>query len=223
MNTLELARQEREELVSTLACLTPEQWEAPTLCEGWCVRDVVAHVISYDAASLRELVGWIIQGRCRIDRINALSLDRHRKASVQELVSALAEHLTPTGVLALMGGAIGLTDGLIHHQDIRRPLGLQRTIPEKRLVIALRTALFEPTMLGVQRVVGLRLVATDIDWSFGRGAEVRGPAEALLMAVAGRPVTADLVGPGQVKLARRVRRIPRGIREKAPTPPSDSR
>jgi hypothetical protein len=104
-----------------------------------------------------------------------------------------------------MGGAIGLTDGMIHQQDIRRPLGLPRTIPAERLVPALRTALFAPTLLGVVRVRGVRLVASDLDWSFGRGPEVRGPAEAILMTVAGRQAAVgELSGPGQPQLARRV-------------------
>lgn len=104
-----------------------------------------------------------------------------------------------------MGGAIALTDGLIHQQDIRRPLGLPRTIPAERLVPALRTALFGPTLLGVIRVRDVRLVAADIDWTFGRGPEVRGTGEAILMAVAGRPdAVADLAGPGQARLIARV-------------------
>jgi uncharacterized protein (TIGR03083 family) len=103
------------------------------------------------------------------------------------------------------GGAIALTDGLIHHQDIRRPLGLLREVPEERVVPTLRTALFAPTLRGVVRVRDVRLVATDVDWAFGRGPEVRGTAEALLMAVAGRRTAADeLTGSGRERLARRL-------------------
>jgi hypothetical protein len=67
-------------------------------------------------------------------------------------------------------------------------------------------ALFSPVLHGGFRVRGLRLVATDIDWSIGHGAEVTGPAEALLMAIAGRRDAVDeLAGPGQPTLARRLR------------------
>ena len=52
------------------------------------------------------------------------------------------------------------------------------------------------------RTRGLRLVATDIDWSHGGGPEVRGPGEALLMAMAGRgDALKDLSGPGKDELA----------------------
>ncbi|MGY1914186.1 hypothetical protein [Blastococcus sp. SYSU DS0973] len=66
-------------------------------------------------------------------------------------------------------------------------------------------ALFAPTLLGALRVRGVRLVATDIDWTFGRGPEVRGAAEVILMTAAGRRgVVAELPGPGQARLARRL-------------------
>jgi hypothetical protein len=94
---------------------------------------------------------------------------------------------------------------LIHQQDIRRPLGRPRDIPADRLVPALRTTLFGPVLRGVLRVRDVRLVATDIDWSFGRGPEVVGTAEALLMAAAGRKaVVTELSGPGVPRLASRL-------------------
>ncbi len=70
---------------------------------------------------------------------------------------------------------------------------------------ALRTALFAPTLLGAVRVRDVRLVATDVDWAFGRGPEVRGTAEALLMTVARRRgVATEVAGPRQQRIARRL-------------------
>jgi uncharacterized protein (TIGR03083 family) len=140
-----------------------------------------------------------------VDRVNALGLREYGSRTPAELVDLLRRHLTPTGLTAGLGGAIALTDGLIHHQDIRRPLGLPRRVPRERLLPALRTALFAPTLLGAVRVRDVRLVATDADWAFGRGPEVRGTAEALLMAVAGRRgIDAELTGPGRERIARRL-------------------
>ena len=205
MSVMHLARAEREELRDLLGGLTPEQWRAPSLCAGWTVHDVVAHVLSYEELGPRQLTGRLGRGLLSVDRSNALGLGEYGSRTPEELLRLLHDHLTPTGLTAGMGGAIALTDGMIHQQDIRRPLGLPRVIPAERLVPALRTALFAPTLLGALRVRGVRLVATDIDWSFGRGPEVRGPAEALLMTVAGRPAAvADLSGPGQERVARRL-------------------
>jgi hypothetical protein len=100
---------------------------------------------------------------------------------------------------------VALTNGVIHQQDIRRPLGMPRDIPADRLLPALRIALTAPVILGFWRVRGTRLVATDLDWSTGKGPEVRGKGEALLLVIAGRRgVVGELSGPGQQTLANRI-------------------
>ena len=205
MTLMALARAERGDLRELLTGLSPEEWRAPSLCTGWSVQDVVAHMLSYEELSTRQLAERFIRGRLRVDRTNAIGLREYAGRTPAELVQLLDDHLTPAGLTAGMGGAIALTDGMIHQQDIRRPMGRPRPIPGERLVPALRTALFAPTVRGVLRVRDVRLVATDIDWTFGRGPEVRGTAEAILMSVAGRRgVVAELSGPGQERLAHRL-------------------
>ena len=160
---------------------------------------------SYEELGPRQLAARFARGSFRFGRVNAVGLREYADRSPAELTDLLRRHLTPTGLTAGLGGAIALTDGLIHHQDIRRPLGLPRAVPAERVRPALRTALFAPTLLGVVRVRDVRLVATDLDWAFGRGPEVRGTAEALLMAVAGRRgIAAELSGPGRERIARRL-------------------
>jgi uncharacterized protein (TIGR03083 family) len=199
------ARAEREDLLELLEQLAPEDWQAPSLCAGWTVHDVVAHVLSYDELGPRQLASRFARGLFLVDRVNAVGLSEYAPRSPAELVELLRGHLTPAGLPAGMGGAIALTDGLVHQQDIRRPLGRPRTIPADRLVPALRTAMFGPVLRGVLRVRDVRLVATDIDWTFGRGPEVHGTGEALLMAVAGRAAVADeLTGPGRDRVVRRL-------------------
>jgi uncharacterized protein (TIGR03083 family) len=103
------------------------------------------------------------------------------------------------------GGRVALTDNMIHQQDIRRPLGLPRTIDARRLRVALDFALTAPTIRGARRTKRLHLFATDLDWSHGGGPEVQGPGEALLMAMAGRgDALKDLSGPGKDELAQRL-------------------
>jgi len=205
MSVMAQARAEREDLLELLEGLPPEQWETPSLCEGWTVRDVVTHVLSYEGLGPRELASRFAAGFFLVDRVNAVGLRANADRTPAQLVELLRAHLTPSGLTAGMGGAIALTDGLIHQQDIRRPLGRPRAIPADRLVPAFRTALFGPVLRGVLRVRDVRLVASDIDWSFGRGPEVSGTAEALLLAVAGRrAVAGELSGPGAVRLAQRL-------------------
>ena len=205
MSVMAQARAEREDLLELVQDLTPEQWRTPSLCAGWTVHDVVAHVLSYDELGPRQLAARFARGLFLVDRTNAAGLREYAARTPAELVELLRAHLTPTGLTAGMGGAIALTDGLIHQQDIRRPLGRPRSIPAERLLPALRTALFAPVLRGVLRVRDVRLVATDLEWAFGRGPEVHGTAEALLMAVAGRRAVADeLAGPGRNRVVRRL-------------------
>lgn len=204
MDLMRLAQDERADLAAFLATLSPQQWRAPTLCAGWRVLDVVAHVISYDELSGRGLVRRFVKGRFIPDRINAVGLAEYNTGQPEELLRLLEKHLEPRGLPAAFGGMIALVDGTIHHQDIRRPLGMPRAIPAERLLPALRCALIAPVIRGFWRTRGVRLVATDLDWSAGLGPEVRGPAEALLMAIAGRRgAVGELSGPGQRKLANR--------------------
>lgn len=199
-----LARDERTDLAELLAGLSPEQWDAPTLCERWRVREVVAHVYSYEDLGWVGLATRMARSGFSVDRANAAGVADHAGKDPRELTDLARRHIQPTGLTSMLGGRIALTDGVIHQQDIRRPLGLPRTVPEERLVAALDTARAAPTISGAKRVKGLRLVATDLDWSHGEGDEVRGTGEALLLAIAGRSaVASELDGPGAAILSAR--------------------
>ncbi|AEA25331.1 maleylpyruvate isomerase family mycothiol-dependent enzyme [Pseudonocardia benzenivorans] len=197
-----MARAERADLADFLATLTPEEWDAPTLCERWTVRDVVAHMFSYDELSMFGLVRRLANGP---GRANDIGVAAYRDRSPEQLVALVRDHLDPRGLPAAFGGRIALTDCTIHHQDIRRPLGRPREIPPDRLRVALDYALFAPPIKARPRVRGLTLQATDLEWRSGAGPLVEGPAESLLMAAAGRAgVTDELSGPGVPTLAERI-------------------
>ena len=202
-----MARDERCDLVELLTSLSPEQWDAPTLCEAWRVRDVVAHMFSYDELSTPALMGRFARGWFVLNRVNAVGVTEYTRRTPDELLVLVRANLEPSGLPGYFGGLVALIDGMIHQQDIRRSLGLPRAIPPDRLVTALRYALWAPAVRGAWRARGVRLVATDLDWSFGRGPEVHGPAEALLMTMGfRRGVVDELSGPGQPRLAKRFKR-----------------
>jgi len=118
------------------------------------------------------------------------------------------------GITAMFGSDIALTDGMVHHQDIRRALGHPRTVPEGRLVAGLKFLPRARALPAPSNVRNLRLVATDVDWSHGGGPEVNGPGEALLVALAGRrQALADLSGPGLAILAERVAGASHGVQQ----------
>lgn len=202
---MSLARAEREDLADFLDTLTPEQWEAPSLCRGWRVRDVVCHMISYEDHDLRDLFDRLRRARFSFARLNDVAKEDYARLGPAELIAFLRAHLTPQGSTAKFGGMVGLADGMIHHQDVRRPLGLPRAIPVERLRVVLPFAVTAPPLRGFWHVRGVRVVATDLDWAYGRGPEARGSAEAVLMALAGRATVArELSGPGADVLQRRL-------------------
>lgn len=200
-----LAEEERADLLTLLQGLTNDQWNVQSLCTEWCVRDVATHIVSYDELSVPSLVGTFLRGRLRVSRVNAVALKRYQDLEPEEVVELVSRNLRPSGLPSGFGGGIALTDGTIHHQDIRRALDLPRTIPPHRLVPVLGFALSAPTLPAKKNARGLKLTATDVEWAAGDGPEVSGPGEALLMAVAGRHQALDaLSGPGLPTLRRRV-------------------
>ena len=139
------------------------------------------------------------------DRVNAIGVAAYAGYGPDDLLTRVREHMQPSGPTARFGGQIALTDGLIHHQDIRRALALPRDVPLDRVRAALRFAPGAPPIGAPKRIRGLRLAATDLDWTTGDGLTVEGPGEALLMAMAGRPAALrELSGPGTPTLAERI-------------------
>jgi uncharacterized protein (TIGR03083 family) len=205
MTTLNLAREERLEFADFLAGLTPQHWDSPTLCAGWSVRDVAAHCLSFEDMTGGQVATRFLKGRLQTDRINALGIADLAGRSTDELIALMRDNAEPHGLGGGFGGRVALTDNMIHQQDIRRALGAPRTINTERLNTAMDFVRYAPTIRGAWQARGVRLVATDLDWSYGRGPEVRGTGEALLMAMAGRrDALRDLTGPGCPKLAARL-------------------
>lgn len=200
-----LAHEERTDLLALLRDLTDEEWQAQSLCTRWSVRDVALHVVSYDELSVPALVGTFLRGGLKVSAVNAVAVSRYTDLQPDGIIDLLARNLQPRGLTAGFGGGIALTDGTIHHQDIRRAVGRPRTIPSHRLGPVLDFALWAPTLPARKNAKALTLTATDMDWTTGAGPEVSGTGEALLMAIAGRLDPLDeLAGPGLATLRRRL-------------------
>lgn len=202
---MELARAERADLADFLDTLSPQQWDAASLCAEWTVKDVVAHIISYEELGVGALLGRFAKGR--LLHANQVGVEEFADLSPDQLVKFLRSHLQPRGLTAAFGGMIALVDGTVHHQDIRRPLGCPRAVPVERLRRILPLVPANPRLGAWRRIHGLRLSATNLDWTYGKGPEVTGTGEALLLAMAGRSsVLPELGGAGQAVLAKRLQR-----------------
>jgi len=96
--TMRLACDERADLAEFLATLTPEQWEAPTLCTLWRVRDVVAHIYSYEDLALIGFLRRFAAAGFNGDRSSARGVAAYADHSPQDLLARARHHLQPTGL-----------------------------------------------------------------------------------------------------------------------------
>jgi uncharacterized protein (TIGR03083 family) len=207
---LRLMQEESRDLADFLAGLPDDDWNQPTLCTGWRVREVVSHMAAGHTIALGSYLVLLATAGFSADRAadrlaRQFAASHGNEAILDEFRRGTAGQ--PKGPAALVPRAELFTDHLIHHQDIRRPLGLPRVIPEQRLTAALRILARLSGRVGSRaRMRGLRVVCDDVPFSYGHyGAELRGGAEALIMALSGRrAAVADLHGEGAQLLGDRL-------------------
>lgn len=183
---------ERTELAELLGALPDSDWDRPSLCEGWRIREVVAHTTMPFRTGLPHFLIEMAKARGNMNRM----LDRtaRRDAAVMtpaQLAASMRDNAhhpwKPPG-----GGYEGaLTHEIVHGLDSTIALGIDRQVPADRLLPVLE-GMASPRGLkffGVD-LAGVQLRATDMDWTFGTGAPLTGTGADLLMVLGGRRLPA---------------------------------
>ncbi|MDX8035517.1 maleylpyruvate isomerase family mycothiol-dependent enzyme [Lentzea sp. BCCO 10_0856] len=181
---------ERAATADLLAGLSDVEWTYPSLCEGWTVREVAAHISMARRVSMGTAFKEFVKARGSFNRMVDRTAREEARRPTAELV---AELRGAVGYHKLAPGQSlknALMDIMVHSQDIALPLGIERHMPIDAAVVAAD----DLWRIGFpfharRRLAGHRLVATDADWSAGEGTEVSGPIEALVMLLAGRSAT----------------------------------
>ena len=197
--------EQRSSLADLLDGLTPEQWDTPSLCDGWRVRDVAAHLTLAHASAARA-VADLVRARGSMHRTIRESAVRQAALPTDELTGRLRAMVGSRRRVPGLTPLEPLLDVLVHGQDIAVPLGLDRPMPAEASRPALERAVAMSWYWPPQRALrGLRLRATDSDFTHGRGAEVSGRTGDLLLLVTGRTSAAlpRLAGDGLAALAGR--------------------
>jgi uncharacterized protein (TIGR03083 family) len=182
--------EENADFSAFLHTLPPEDWERPSLCVGWRVRDVVGHILYGNGLKLRTLPWKLARFGFNSDRSGSYySIKRAEGLTPEQLLADFDNRDPWKGTSSVFPDRLNLMDRLVHHQDIRRALDRPRDVPIERTAPLLP---FLPKLGQVfrskRRMKGLRFEATDTDWSWGAAGAplVRGPAEAILMSTLGR-------------------------------------
>ncbi|MFG1708283.1 maleylpyruvate isomerase family mycothiol-dependent enzyme [Nonomuraea sp. M3C6] len=193
---------ERRALADLLGSLSADDWEQPSLCESWRVRDVAAHLALATRVSLPSAIVEFARARGSFDRFVRDTAVRHARLPIGEIVEQVRESATSHRRAPTTKPLDPLFDALVHAQDIAVPLGVDRAMP---LDVARACAAFiwerGFPFYPQRRLRGLRLVATDVDWAVGEGDVVEGPVQALLLLLSGRPAALpSLRGAGTARL-----------------------
>lgn len=188
---------ERHSLLELLETLTAAQWDAPSLCAEWRIRDVVGHMVSQTRMTVPQAAWGFVTSGFRINRYIAKDARQRGAAPVAMLLEDFRRVVLARTHLPGLSSSSMLEDIVIHQIDIRRPLERPRHIPDRRMIPVARDLWTNRFFPGAKLFEGLNAIATDADWSAGDGLGVTGTIEALVLTLAGRFAALDqLQGDG---------------------------
>lgn len=199
--------EQRLAMAEMLAGLSEKDWESPSLCAGWRVRDVAAHVTLIPLPPTpRSLLADYAKARGNYAQFNTLASRRRAVRTPGQLVDDLRTSAESRSVPRPASPANVMWDILVHAQDIAIPLHIDvPTPPDAGAAAASRIwDLRWPFSFGAKRRLGsFRLTATDAEWTIGTGPEIAGPISAILLLLTGRTAAASprLAGDGVRLLA----------------------
>ena len=187
--------------------LDEDQLQTRSLCDAWTVREVLGHLVMPLTGTVRGFLLQVVRARGSLNRASEAVAGELSRRPVRELTSLLRDNADLHGKAPGVGPMGQMADGCVHLRDCARPLGLRDdvSLDDWRMVLDWVPS-GVPGLVPRRRLDGIRLVATDQEWSNGTGREVTGPSEALAMAVTGRTVALnDLHGSGVDLLRQRLR------------------
>ncbi len=192
---------ERASLADLVDDLSPGEWETPSLCGGWLVRDVVTH-LTQAHTGLWDATVATVRARGSFDRMIHDSALRAGPLTPAECSRRIRAMVGSRRRAPLVSPLEPLTDVLVHGQDVAVPLGRDRPVPPAAAAVsATRVWATGFPFHARRRLAGLRLTATDSDLDLGRGAPVAGTTGDLLLLLTGRTATLSrLSGEGVHRL-----------------------
>ncbi len=193
------AAKARNEFADLFESLDDSQQATTSLSSAWDARGVLCHLTSFTEATAFGFMKHLAKGKFNFDQVSQNMVNEMSDRSSEDVVAALRKNAAKGAPMPGFPEAMTTSDVVIHTQDVRRPLGLaESTSPElvQATLNFLTTAKQAKQMVDLKPMTNVRLEATDSDWAFGTGAVINGTSEALMMALANRPVLDELSGEG---------------------------
>lgn len=204
---VEISARHRRAFADLVSSLDAAQRAAPSLCAGWDVRTVAGHLVSALTTTIPSFLVQVLRARGNLDRAVDRAARREATRPVEELVAVLRERADSSFAPPGIGARGPMTDAIVHTGDVAVPLGLPFDPDPADVRVALDFVVGTVPLAFTtrRRVAGLRFVADDAGFDAGQGAQVRGRAIDVLLAVCGRPaVLGRLTGDGVATLAGRL-------------------
>lgn len=204
----ETIKDERLLLVDRLRGLPTSDWDRASLCAGWTIRHVLAHLVTPFMVSAPAMALHAARHRSLGRAMDSAARRIAADHEPEELLSTLEAHAASTFRPPAMPLATPLTDIVAHSADIRwalrAPIADWSTPSRLKPVLDfLTSARAGVSFVPPRRLRGVALMAEDQEWRRGEGALVKGPSLVLAMAVLGREPALSAVSGEGVPLLRR--------------------
>jgi uncharacterized protein (TIGR03083 family) len=193
--------------VELLESLSDDEWRHPSLCDGWTVEDVAAH-LTMQQIGLREVLLGALRHPGGMNRMIRQAAKRRARLPRRQIIAEIR------GMVGSLLHNIGVTcqetliDILVHSQDVAMPLGRRLDVdPAAAALAASRVWSYggnsKAKVFKEIPFEGFRLSATDVAWSIGAGREIEGPILAILLLLTGRLAARPMLsGDGVAVLSR---------------------
>ena len=175
-----------EGLADLLTGTAVDMWDAPSLCEKWLVRQVIAHVTMPARLTPAQFGAEMAAAGGDFTVLSDTVAARDGSLPVADLLdplrsSSLHEWQPPGG-----GAAGALSHAVIHSLDVTIALGRPAVAPAAAATAVLdQLTATRGTVFGVE-LTGVRLEAADTDWSWGKGPLLRADSGSLVALLSGR-------------------------------------
>ena len=195
---------ERASLSEFLDTLEPQQWKSPTWCDKWDVQELVAHLTAAGNITAPHFFAGFIKAGFNFDKTVDADLRNYSSGTPTD-VKARYDAIITSNRKPPGPAYVALGEVMVHGEDIRRAVGGQGEHPAEHLTTL--AEFYKKTgapLRAKKRLEGLKLRATDVDWSAGEGPEVSGPCMSLILGMVGRAdALADCAGDGVQTLKSR--------------------